>query len=428
MQIPLIAVLALLGGSTTDTAARAEDLALVVVHAGRHERSDTPVGVPVYPKLRFGGDLTSEDLARRRLELVEETAGAMTRAVPAQWQDRTRPPLDAFKTGALVFVLSGKTPAGTERRFRLRMSSGSSAPGPVRVTDEKGTSLTFGHGSRPVARYNYGLVRRHPDRSSVFDRSAYFHPVWAPCGEIVTDDFPDSHPHQRGLFLAWTRATIGDYKADFWNLMSNRGKTAHRGLSHVVSGPVFAGFIAENECVADGRVALKETWVTRVYGRPDGPWIMDFEIRHTATERPVVLEKYHYGGMAYRGRCDWLGARRPLIETSDGYDAKKGQADKARWVDMSGRLPNGSSGGVCLLDHPSNPTYPTPLRIHPNEPYYCFAFSQRGSRTIEPGKSIELRYRCVVHDGVPDRAEADRWARDFAEPPEVTVEPVTDSR
>jgi hypothetical protein len=137
----------------------------------------------------------------------------------------------------------------------------------------------------------------------------------------------------------------------------------------------------------------------------------------------VVLDKYRYGGIAYRGRADWLGTKRPRIEASDGFDAKKGMTPAARWIDMAGPLPEGRHGGVCFLDHPSNPTYPTPGRIHPHDPYYCFAFAQQGAYTVGAGESLELRYRCVIHDDPPRREASERWARDFADPPTVTIEP-----
>ena len=332
--------------------------------------------------------------------------------------------MDGSAGGALVFTLPGKTAENSIRRFRLR----SAADGPisvgVKVEDDQGKALLFRRSGRPIAKYNYGLVRKQPGRSSVYDRTAYFHPVWAPCGQIITDDFPKSHLHQRGLFLAWTKARIGDYKdADFWNLGDRRGKTLHKRLDHVVSGPVFGGFVAYNECVADDRVAIKETWVTRVYAQPAGPWIVDVEVRHTATEKAVALEKYAYGGMAYRGRPDWSRRKRPRIEASDGYNIKKGFTENARWVDMAGDLPGGKTGGLTMLDHPSNPTYPTAARIHPKNPYFCLAFTRRAPYTIEAGTSLELRYRCVVHDGPPERQANEQWAADFADPPKVTIKP-----
>ncbi len=425
MLTGLISILTGTGIADPLSAGVGRELALVVVEAGPHDRVHTPIVIPTSGKILFGQDMPTDRLARQCLVLVDLDGPSARGVYPAQWQAVTDPPMSAVKTGALVFTLPGKTPANSVRRFQLRTVERRPGRDRIAVEDDKGKALLFRCGGRSIARYNYGLVQRQPGKPSMFDRTAYFHPVWAPCGQIVTDDFPKSHPHQRGLFLAWTRATIGGYKADFWNLLKRRGKTLHRRLDHVVGGPVFGGFIAYNECVANGRVAIKETWVTRIYAGPMGVWLIDLDVRHTATDQPVVLEKYHYGGVAYRGRPDWLKRNRPQIEASDGYDAKKGATESARWVDMAGKLPGGHDGGLTMIDHPSNPTYPTAARIHTDKPYFCFAFAQRGPYTIEAGKSLELRYRCVVHDGPPDRNANDRWAADFADPPTVTIRPVS---
>jgi hypothetical protein len=40
---------------------------------------------------------------------------------------------------------------------------------------------------------------------------------------------------------------------------------------------------------------------------------------------------------------------------------------------------------------------------------------------IAPARPLTLRYRFVVADGAPDRAELDRLWNDYANPPKVTV-------
>ncbi len=418
------ALLVLTVGTLASASDGPTDLATVVVHAGPHDRHDTTVVVSAYPKMRLAGHLAAADLAGMALTLHEQ-GGSKT--LPAQWQRPADPPLDGFQNGALVFSLAGKTPAGTVRRFILKGLPRPPKPGAMRIEDEKGKALVLRRGERPIARYNYGLVRRYPDRENVFDRMAYFHPVWAPCGEVVTDDFTKSHPHQRGLFLAWTRTTIDDKTVDFWNLGAPRkmvGRTLHKKRSGVVAGPVFAGFIADNDLIAHERVALKETWVTRIYATPDGPWIIDLDIRHTAVDKPVTLDEYKYGGMAYRGRPDWYDRKKLCVTASDPFDAKKGMGESLTWIDMGGPLPNGKMGGLQMIDHPTNPTYPTGGRIHPKVPYYCFAFALREPYAIDAGKSLELRYRCIVHDGCPDKPQSESWARDFTDPPKVLIQPI----
>ena len=39
-------------------------------------------------------------------------------------------------------------------------------------------------------------------------RSNYIHPLVNLKGEVVTEDFPEDHPHHRGIFWAWHQAWL----------------------------------------------------------------------------------------------------------------------------------------------------------------------------------------------------------------------------
>ena len=78
--------------------------------------------------------------------------------------------------------------------------------------------------------------------------------------------------------------------------------------------------------------------------------------------------------------------------------------------------------GVAILCHPDNFRFPQPMRLHPDEPFFCYAPSQLGDWAIEPGKPYVARYRFVVSEGPADKAEIERLWNDYANPPKVTVE------
>jgi len=61
------------------------------------------------------------------------------------------------------------------------------------------------------------------------------------------------------------------------------------------------------------------------------------------------------------------------------------------------------------------------MRLHPKEPFFCFAPSQAGDWAIEPGKPYVARYRFIVKDGKPDKAQLDAFWHAYAHPPQVTV-------
>jgi len=52
-----------------------------------------------------------------------------------------------------------------------------------------------------------------------FTRTHYIHPLWAPDGNVLTEDFPPDHLHHRGVFWAWHWVVVdGKNICDGWEL------------------------------------------------------------------------------------------------------------------------------------------------------------------------------------------------------------------
>jgi hypothetical protein len=83
---------------------------------------------------------------------------------------------------------------------------------------------------------------------------------------------------------------------------------------------------------------------------------------------------------------------------------------------------DGKACGVVILCHSKNFRFPQPIRVHPEEPFFCFAPSQLGEWKIQPGEEFVSSYRFLVMDGEPDREVIERHWRDYVEPVKVVVE------
>ena len=394
---------------------------VVEVEAGRHDRVDTPIILPAPGPIRDVPDLSLERLDNHQ-------------AVPVQ--------ATAIGSPSVSWIIREPLTAGATRRYRLSAASAPSAQAPLQFSG--GTSdLALDLAGRPILTYHVAVAEPPPGIDGVFRRSGFVHPLATRSGLVVTDDFPPDHAHQHGLFFAWVNTTFEGRHVDFWNQKSKTGRVSHdeaayRPTRH--AGPVMAEFsvpLRHDDLTAPGGPAkvLDETWVVRAYDVP-GLVVLDIESTQTcAGPSPLILNKYHYGGLGLRGNRAWLdptatgeGAPDPAKSghsdflTSEGKRRSDGNHTRPRWVDLSGEVGR-RTAGVAILGHPANFRFPQPVRLHPNMPYFCFAPMVLGEFTIEPGKPYVSRYRIVVHDGPPDSRLLNRLWDDYAEPPQVRVVP-----
>ena len=305
---------------------------------------------------------------------------------------------------------------------------------PVRATPGKG-KVTLSAFGRSAFVYNTEKTAFPPDRPDlkpIYHRGGYIHPVLSPAGKQITDDYPANHQHHHGIWWAWTHTEFEDRKPDFWNMGAGKGTVEFVALDKTWSGPVHAGFVSrlrEVDLTAPTpKTALNETWNVQLFALgndADHPYfVFDVEVTDTcATDAPLKLPEYRYGGIGLRGNGAWDGATNMTFLTSEGQtDRSKGDKNetRGRWMHMGG-LVQGGRTGIAVLGHPGNVRAPQPMRMHPTEPFFNFAPQQAGGMEINPGQPFVARYRFVVADGAPDKAELDRLWNDYAHPPKVTV-------
>lgn len=373
----------------------------IMVEAGARERRDTAVSFDL-PAAAPG----------QSYELRDDDGRVVALQVDAQ--------------GRAWFVLEGLA-AGARRRYAIRTRE-AAVPSAVQAVAE-GDSVRVSAGGHPVLRYVGGRGELpQPDIAPSFRRGGYIHPVMTPSGRVVTDDYPADHRHHHGIWFAWTRTEFDQRKPDFWNMGDRTGAVESEALDEAWSGAVQGGIRARHRYVDLGTPApttvLREAWTLRVFAVGGGrrPYaLFDLDVAHEcATSQPLVLPEYHYGGLGVRGAASWKGGPNAFFLTSEGKDRSQGHGTRARWCHVGGRV-DGALAGLAILGHPSNFRAPQPMRIHPDDPFFCFAPSQLGRWEITPGTPYVSRYRFVVFDGAPDAAELDRLWEDYADPPRVTV-------
>jgi hypothetical protein len=341
-----------------------------------------------------------------------------------------RTPLQVGPGGRATFIL-GDLKAGQTRTYQLGEGGGEGFNrDPAVEMSRDGDRLTFTAGGKEILQYQGEKTPLPQGYDPAFRRGGYIHPVYSPGGKLVTDDYPPKHKHHHGIWSPWTKTVFEGRHPDFWNMGDKTGTVEFIGIDAAWGGRIVGGFAARHRMVdlsakPEPKPAIDEAWTVRVYRPLSGAkpaYVLDWmSTQNCATSSPLVLPKYHYGGLGYRGNRQWEDKKNCFFLTSEGKDRSSGNETTGKWCWVGGNV-DGQMTGVTFLCHPDNFRFPQGMRLNPDEPFFCYCPSQGGEWSIEPGKPYVARYRIVVADGPADAKEIERWWNDYANPPKVSVE------
>ena len=100
------------------------------------------------------------------------------------------------------------------------------------------------------------------------------------------------------------------------------------------------------------------------------------------------------------------------IVNSEGQTDREAWGKQAPWVDYHGPV-DGETVGIAIMNHPSSFRYPTYWHVRTYglfaaNPFGLHNFVSRdkdGSHTLQPGESMTLRYRVLLHKGDTEQAQ-----------------------
>ena len=400
------------------------------------DRAALVVRVPCYPFKADPNHLCAFDESGKEYPLQEEVLNwqFLTKEERAQETER--------RTAEVVAVVEGRIPKDPFRHMLLTLGfvpANKTVRLEVRKRDNphKVTEVSDAQENRVMtidgkACLTYRIDKKNKPRPDISDdilRAGYLHPVRSPSGAIVTGDYPANHPHHHGIWTPYTKAVFQGRETDFWNMQNKKGRVdlVGHGFSPG-SGAVFGKFDAMTGMVdltgPKEIVALWDSWNVLLYDIPGTPKPMVvFDLiteQACATNDPLELPEYHYGGFGLRGPDEWNGKDGARFLTSEGLtDRIKGDGTRARWCYLGGKTSAGISG-TAVLGFPENFRSPMPLRLHPDMPYFSIVPQKLGAFKIEPGKHYVTRYRFIVTDGEPDAKLFDACWNSLAHPAKVS--------
>lgn len=263
---------------------------------------------------------------------------------------------------------------------------------------------------KPVLRYVRGEILREgvpEDRR----RGTYVHPVYSLDGVELTEDFPESHHHHRGLSWMWQQVTFDGATKDLWHM-----KGLHQRYEE------FRHETSKNSC----RLDVKNHWVEDSTGSQivsekvsilihpadtEGR-IIDYRLELLALETPVAID---CSGAGYSGLTLRFAPREDtIISTSKGRVTEDEARKRYAWTDISAKFAGlDKYDGIAIFDHPKNPHYPSGWTLRNYGLLNPSFTANSGPHTLEPGKPLVLNYRLYVHRGIADEMKLHELFKDY---------------
>jgi hypothetical protein len=213
---------------------------------------------------------------------------------------------------------------------------------------------------------------------------------------------------------------------DFWSDLPKTGEIRHREFVEVKGGPT-ARIVALDDWIGPKGNRVCEDRRTLVFRAAGGQRMIDFNIRLTASDGRLVFGDTKEGSFGLRV-ADWLKVDPPghgRIINSEGETDAGAWGKRAAWVDYHAPAPHETKTlGIAILNHPSSFRYPTYWHVRTYGLFAANPFgvadftgtrgkpegsaingsarkgsAKDGSAVVEPGQSIEFRYRVILHEG-----------------------------
>jgi len=271
----------------------------------------------------------------------------------------------------------------------------------VRVTESE-QGFLFEEGDSPILFYQ----RAPKSFDGAYTRNNYLHPLWTLDGEVLTEDGPEDHLHQRGVFWAWHQTFVrgerlGDAWAcqDFvWDVVQAEIEESASASKALVVEVLWKSPLWLDEG-KEQKPVVKET--TRIVVHPADSLYraIDVEISLLALDDEVKIggseDEKGYGGFSARIEMpDNLSFRGP----GGVIEPQTTQVEAGPWVNFEGSFgQNDKESGLAILVHPLNPGGINKWILRKKGSMQNPVFPGRELTLIPRDDPILLRYRLIVH-------------------------------
>lgn len=245
-----------------------------------------------------------------------------------------------------------------------------------------------------------------------YERADYIHPLFSLKGNVITEDFPADHLHQRGIYWAWHQIILkGQQIADGWSCENIAWEVVNTHISNGKTAVTLDNDVLWRVVLEDRLTpVIRENSRITVYPSRQNYREIDFDIRLVPLLDSMMLggskDAKGYSGFSLRLK---LPPDIRFLTKNKAVQAQELALEAGPWMDFVGSFDGASApvSGVAVFCHPSNPGYPQPWIIRNEKSMQNPAYPGRTPVSLPPD-GLRLRYRVVIHDNSLDQQEIGR--------------------
>jgi type 1 glutamine amidotransferase len=239
-------------------------------------------------------------------------------------------------------------------RLLLALALTTTLAAQFRWRDAGPASVELTDNGAPVFTYNFGTMLKDgvpADRA----RCCYVHPVYAPNGVILTDDFPKDHYHHRGIHWMWPVVTVDGKSYDLWLIKGIHARFEKWQRKEATAGgaviAVRNGWYIGDRKIVDEQVEIVAHPVER------GSRELEFTLRFRAAVPGVTIAGMQdgkgYGGFNIR----FAPRASTILDAAEKRDVPDSDLRPNAWAELSGIF-DGKPAAARITIDPSTPGYP----------------------------------------------------------------------
>lgn len=261
-------------------------------------------------------------------------------------------------------------------------------------------------------------------KDGAYPRANYVHPLQGIHGEVLTEDFPADHLHQRGIFWTWHQIMVENERvADGWEckdikweVQKLRPKLRKQGLD--MTSKVFWMARIPSKGI-ESRIIKEKTKIS--YRKPSDDLIelaftIELKALYVGTKLGGSEDVKGYGGFSARV---FLPSDLEFYAKSGKIAAQNTALQAGNWVEMKGSFAKNKpeKSSITLMNHPSNPPPFPGWILRKQKSMQNPVWPGEQVLSLEKGVPVTLRYKILIHKADWTAEDIEKKYQEFARQP-----------